>query len=110
MEIWATFSISDHLKPIGDQTQEELDLEAVDYLREAQAGEPSFCREFSLCDAPETRMNRGGDFSTMNKRDHFVDSFTGEAAFLEGRIARPRRHSLAMATFFMVQRRQAFNS
>ena len=35
------------------QTQEELDqLEAVDYLREAQAGEPSFCREFSLCDAP----------------------------------------------------------
>ena len=38
---------------------------------------------------------------------HFVDSFTGEAAFLEGRIARPRRHSLAMATFFMVQRRQA---
>jgi hypothetical protein len=41
---------------------------------------------------------------------HFVDSFTGETAFLEGRIARPRRHSLAMATFFMVQRRQAFNS
>jgi hypothetical protein len=35
---------------------------------------------------------------------HFVDSFTGEAAFLEGRIARPRRHSLAMATFFMVYR------
>ena len=46
-------------------------------------------------------------FYTMS---HFVDSFTGEAAFLEGRIARPRRHSLAMATFFMVQRRQAFNS
>jgi len=77
METWATFSIIDHLKPIGDQTQEELDqLEAVDYLREAQAGEPSFCREFSLCDAPETRMNRGGDFSTMNKRDHFVDSLS----------------------------------
>jgi hypothetical protein len=75
METWATFSIIDHLKPIGDQTQEELDqLEAVDYLREAQAGEPSFCREFSLCDAPETRMNRGGDFSTMNKRHHFVES------------------------------------
>jgi len=53
METWATFSIIDHLKPIGDQTQEELDqLEAVDYLREAQASEPSFCREFSLCDAP----------------------------------------------------------
>jgi hypothetical protein len=33
-----------------------------------------------------------------------------QAAFLEGRIARPRRQSLAMATFFMVQRRQAFNS
>ena len=46
METWATFSTIDHLKPIGDQTQEELDqLEAVDYLREAQAGEPSFCRE-----------------------------------------------------------------
>jgi hypothetical protein len=59
METWATFSIIDHLKPIGDQTQEELDqLGAVDYLREAQAGEPSFCREVSLCDAPETRMNR----------------------------------------------------
>ena len=43
METWATFSIIDHLKPIGDQTQEELDqLEAVDYLREAQVGEPSF--------------------------------------------------------------------
>jgi hypothetical protein len=31
METWATFSIIDHLKPIGDQTQEELaQLEAVD--------------------------------------------------------------------------------
>jgi len=30
METWATFSIIDHLKPIGDQTQEELDqLEAA---------------------------------------------------------------------------------
>src|SRR5208337_1572904 len=34
----------------------------------------SFCREFTLSDAPETRMNRGGDFSAMNKRDHFVES------------------------------------
>jgi len=34
----------------------------------------SFCREFTLSDAPETRMNRGGEFSTMNKRDHFVES------------------------------------
>ena len=31
----------------------------------------SFCREFTLSDAPETRINRAGDFSTMNKRDHF---------------------------------------
>ena len=54
METWATFSIIDYLKPIGDQTQEEMDqLEAVDYLREAQAGELSFfCREFTLPDAP----------------------------------------------------------
>src|SRR5271165_5130815 len=52
----------------------------------------------------------GGSFSRFYKMFHFVDSFTGEAAFLEGRIARPRRQSLAMATFFMVQRRQAFNS
>ena len=60
MEAWATFSIIDHLKPIGDQTQEELDqLEAVDYLRETQAGGPSFCREFTLSDAPETRSRRG---------------------------------------------------
>jgi hypothetical protein len=86
MEIWATFSISDHLKPIGDQTQEELDLEAVDYLREAQAGEPSFCREFTLSDAPETRMNRGGDFSTMNKRDHFVESVDADRRFLLGNV------------------------
>jgi hypothetical protein len=82
METWATFSIIDHLKPIGDQTQEELDqLEAVDYLRKAQAGEPSFCREFSLCDAPETRMNRGGDFSSIYKRDHFVDSASWTGGF-----------------------------
>jgi hypothetical protein len=75
METWATFSIIDHLKPIGDQAQEELDqLEAVDYLREAQVGEPSFCREFNLSDAPETRMNRGGDFSNIYKMNHFVDS------------------------------------
>jgi hypothetical protein len=45
METWATFSIIDHLKPIGDQTQEELaQLEAVDYLREAQAGEARIWR------------------------------------------------------------------
>ena len=55
-------------------------------------------------------MNRGGELLNIYKMFHFVDSFTGEAAFLEGRIARPRRQSLAMATFFMVQRRQAFNS
>src|SRR5271165_6573735 len=84
METRATFSIIDHLKPIGDQTQEELDqLEAVDYLREAQAGEPFFCREFSLCDAPETRMNRGGGFLRIYKRDHFVES-VGERGVLPG--------------------------
>jgi hypothetical protein len=72
METWATFSIIDHLKPIGDQTQEELaQLEAVDYLREALAGEPSFCREFTLSDAPETRMNRGGDFSSNLQKGSF---------------------------------------
>jgi len=43
---------------------------------------------------PGTHANRGGGFLRIYKRDHFVDSFTGEAAFLEGRIARPRRHSL----------------
>src|SRR5271165_4096143 len=34
----------------------------------------SFCREFGLLLAPETRMNRRGNLCTMNKRDHFVDS------------------------------------
>jgi hypothetical protein len=79
---WATFSVIDHLKPIGDQTQEELDqLEAVDYLREAQAGEPFFCREFTLSDAPETRINRRGEFSTIYKRIHFVESADGRGVF-----------------------------
>jgi hypothetical protein len=32
----------------------------------------SFCREFILWNAPETRMNRGGDFCNIYKRDHFV--------------------------------------
>ena len=32
---------------------------------------------------------KGGSFSRFYKMFHFVDSFTGEAAFLEGRIARP---------------------
>ena len=27
-----------------------------------------------MSDAPETRMNRGGDFSNIYKRDHFVES------------------------------------
>jgi hypothetical protein len=35
-----------------------------------------FCREFDLLHAPETRMNSGGDFSTINKRDHFVESLS----------------------------------
>jgi len=39
METWATFSIIDHLKPIGDQTQEELaQLEAVDYSVDGGGG------------------------------------------------------------------------
>jgi len=62
------------------------------------------------CEVPMANENRGSALNDVYKRDHFVDSFAGEAAFLEGRIARPRRHSLAMATIFMVQRRQAFNS
>jgi hypothetical protein len=69
-------------KSIDDQTQEELDqLEAVDYLREAQAAEPSFCREFSVCDAPGTRANRGGGFLHIYKRDHFVESVGGREGF-----------------------------
>jgi len=39
-------------------------------------------------------------FRPFDKRFHFVDSFTGETAFLEGRIARPRRHSLANGDVF----------
>src|SRR5580692_11066427 len=34
----------------------------------------SFCRGFGLLHAPEARMNRGGDFWTMNKRNHFVEN------------------------------------
>jgi hypothetical protein len=53
METWATFSIIDHLKSIGDQTQEELaQLEAVDYLREAQAGEARIWRFYSFHGVP----------------------------------------------------------
>jgi hypothetical protein len=37
----------------------------------------SFCREFNPSDAPETRMNRGGDFSTIYKRIHFVECVGG---------------------------------
>jgi hypothetical protein len=33
-----------------------------------------FCREFGLLHAPETRMNRGGAFLNIYKRDHFVES------------------------------------
>jgi hypothetical protein len=40
-----------------------------------------FCREFDLLHAPETRMNSGGDFSTINKRDHFVESVGGRGVF-----------------------------
>lgn len=37
-----------------------------------------FCREFTLSDAPETRMKRGGDFSSIYKRSHFVESGASE--------------------------------
>ena len=71
MAAWVTVSFIDHLKPIGDQIQEELDqLEArwITSIREAQAGEPSFFREFTLSHALETRMNRRGEFSTIYKK------------------------------------------
>ena len=58
----------------------------MDYLREAQAGEPSFCREFSLSDAPETRMNRGGDFSTIYKGIILLSVLTGQGGFLLGNV------------------------
>ena len=37
----------------------------------------SFCREFNPCEAPETRMNRGGDLLCIYKRDHFVECVGG---------------------------------
>jgi hypothetical protein len=45
----------------------------------------SFCREFNPSDAPETRMNRGGDFSTIYKRDHFVECGDGRGVFAKKR-------------------------
>jgi hypothetical protein len=61
---------------------QELDqLEAVDYLREAQAGEPSFCREFTLSDAPETRMIGEGTFRISTKGIILSIVLTGQAVF-----------------------------
>jgi hypothetical protein len=34
----------------------------------------SFCREFPLCDAPETLASRAGGFRTIDEMLHFVDS------------------------------------
>ena len=34
----------------------------------------SFCREFSLCDAPETRIKRAWGFWNIDKMFHFVES------------------------------------
>ena len=34
-----------------------------------------------MSDAPETRMNRGGDFSNIYKRNHFVESGDGTGGF-----------------------------
>jgi hypothetical protein len=78
----------------------------VDYLREAQAGEPSFCREFSLSDAPETRMNRGGDFSNIYKRDHFVESVgeTGGFAGKRGELHRGYSVRLSLSHFLVFSR------
>jgi hypothetical protein len=41
----------------------------------------SFCREFNPCEAPETRMNRGGDLLCIYKRIHFVESGDGRGGF-----------------------------
>src|SRR5208337_3777351 len=41
----------------------------------------SFCREFTLSDAPETRMNRRGDLCTMNKMSHLVECVGGRRGF-----------------------------
>ena len=33
-----------------------------------------FCREFPLCEGPETLANRAGAFSTIDEISHFVES------------------------------------
>ena len=38
-----------------------------------------------MSDAPETRMNRGGDFSNIYKRDHFVESGDERGVFARKR-------------------------
>ena len=38
-----------------------------------------------MSDAPETRVNRGGDFSNIYKRDHFVESGDGRWEFARKR-------------------------
>jgi hypothetical protein len=94
METWATFSIIDHRKPIyrqalalfdrivvplppkpiGDQTQEELDqLEAeVDYLKEANAAEPYTWKsaEFEEWRKPFLAESLAAGFN----RDAFLDT------------------------------------
>ena len=37
----------------------------------------SFCREFTLSDAPETRVNRAEAFSTIDKMIPFVERLCG---------------------------------
>src|SRR5271165_249545 len=64
----------------------------------------SFCREFTLSDAPETRMNRGGDFSTMNKRDHFVECWREIGDF--ARFCPKRGGVVSVSRSVLGQRRQ----
>jgi hypothetical protein len=106
METWATFSIIDHRKPIyrqalalfdrivvplppkpiGDQTQEELDqLEAVDYLREAQAAEPSFCRDLACAMPLEPAPIGEGAFCVSTKGIILSIVWVGQAVFARKR-------------------------
>src|SRR5271165_4396805 len=70
----------------------------------------SFCREFTLSDAPETRMNRGGDFSTIYKRDHFVDTLRVSTALslsprVNAWLEERTRMNLTGKTFFISEQR-----
>src|SRR5271165_1745862 len=57
-----------------------------------------------MSDAPETRMNRGGDFSNIYKRDHFVESlvFLGRKwrDWLGGVMMHARIHEMQLRRAF----------